>query len=43
MKIKAWIKALRIRTLPLAVSGIVVGNAVAFYYGAFDALIFKLS
>ncbi len=43
MQIKAWIKALRIRTLPLAVSGIVVGNAVAYYYGQFDSLIFKLS
>src|SRR5688500_12179660 len=43
MKLKAWIKALRIRTLPLAISGIVVGNAVAYYYGTFDSLIFKLS
>lgn len=43
MKIKAWIKALRIRTLPLAVSGIVVGNAVAFYYDAFDSYILKFS
>lgn len=43
MNIKAWIKALRIRTLPLAISGIVVGNAVAYYYGQFDSMIFKLS
>lgn len=43
MQIKAWIKALRIRTLPLAVSGIVVGNAVAFYYDAFDPFILKFS
>lgn len=43
IQIKAWIKALRIRTLPLAVSGIVVGNAVAYYYGAYDSFIFKMS
>lgn len=43
MQIKAWIKALRIRTLPLAISGIVVGNAVAYYYGVFDTFILKLS
>jgi len=40
---KAWIKALRLRTLPLAVSGILVGNALAYYYGRYDADIFKLS
>ncbi len=40
---KAWLKAMRLRTLPLAVSGIVVGNAVAFYYGTMDGLILKLS
>lgn len=43
MKIKAWIRALRLRTLPLAISGIVVGNALAFYHNSFEALIFKLS
>jgi len=43
MKLKAWIKALRIRTLPLAVSGIVAGNAVAYYHDAFDPFIFKFS
>jgi 1,4-dihydroxy-2-naphthoate octaprenyltransferase len=40
---KAWIKALRLRTLPLAVSGILVGNALAYFYGHYDALTFKLS
>lgn len=40
---KAWLQAMRLRTLPLAISGIVVGNAVAFYYGTMDSLIFKLS
>lgn len=43
MKLKAWISALRLRTLPLAVSGIVVGNALSYFYNAFDMLIFKLS
>jgi 1,4-dihydroxy-2-naphthoate octaprenyltransferase len=43
IQIKAWIKALRIRTLPLAISGIVVGNAVAYFYGAYDAFILKMS
>lgn len=40
---KAWIKALRLRTLPLAVSGILAGNAMAYFYGRYDPLIFKLS
>lgn len=40
---KAWIKALRIRTLPLAISGIVIGNALAYYNDKFDPLLFKLS
>lgn len=40
---KAWIKALRLRTLPLAVSGIVVGNALGYYYGHMDNLLLKLS
>jgi len=43
MKVKAWIKALRIRTLPLAVSGIVVGNAVAYFYDAWNPQLFKFS
>ncbi len=36
MNIKAWIQAARLRTLPLSVSGIIVGSAVATYQGAFD-------
>jgi len=40
---KAWIQAMRLRTLPLAISGIVVGNALAFYYGTMDNFILKLS
>lgn len=40
---KAWIKALRLRTLPLAISGIFVGNALAYHFGRYEPLIFKLS
>lgn len=34
--IQAWIKAARLRTLPLAVSGILLGNFLAVEKGAFD-------
>lgn len=42
-KISAWLHAARLRTLPLAVSGIVAGNMLARYHGKFDPLIFVLS
>ncbi|MCX7745176.1 MAG: 1,4-dihydroxy-2-naphthoate octaprenyltransferase [Flavobacteriales bacterium] len=42
-KISAWLYAARLRTLPLAVSGIVAGNMLARYFGKFDPLIFVLS
>lgn len=42
-KVSAWLHAARLRTLPLAVSGIVAGNMLARYYGKFDPLIFVLS
>jgi 1,4-dihydroxy-2-naphthoate octaprenyltransferase len=32
VKLKAWISAARLRTLPLSVSGILVGSAYAYYY-----------
>ncbi len=38
--IKPWISALRLRTLPLSVSGVVVGSCLAYYNGFFDILIF---
>jgi len=38
--IKPWISALRLRTLPLSVSGIVVGSCLAYYNGFFDVVIF---
>ena len=42
-KVSAWLHAARLRTLPLAVSGIVAGNMLARYYGKFDPWIFALS
>ena len=40
---KAWINAARLRTLPLSVSGILVGTALAGMYGAIDYLVFTLA
>ena len=37
---KAWFQAARLRTLPLSVSGIIVGSAVAAYHGFFNVYIF---
>ncbi len=42
-KIKAWLNAARLRTLPLSVSGIVMGTALANFYGKSDLLIFILA
>lgn len=41
--IKAWIGAVRLRTLPLSLSGIIVGSAMAYYYGGWNLHIFILS
>lgn len=40
---KNWIKASRLRTLPLSVSGIILGSAYAQYMGFFDWKIFVLA
>ncbi|MHA7862759.1 1,4-dihydroxy-2-naphthoate octaprenyltransferase [Flagellimonas marinaquae] len=40
---KAWIQAARLRTLPLSLSGIIVGTALATYQGHFSAVIFVLA
>ena len=42
-KIKPWISAFRLRTLPLSVSGIIIGSCFAYYNGAFNAVIFILA
>lgn len=40
---KNWIQAARLRTLPLSVSGIIVGSFYAMHQGFFDGLIFSLA
>lgn len=40
---KSWIKAARLRTLPLALSGILMGSALAAFYGAFNLTVFILA
>lgn len=42
-KVKAWLNAARLRTLPLSISGIFVGTALAAYYGATNVTIFLLA
>lgn len=42
MKLKLWIQAARLRTLPLSVSGIIVGSALAFSSVGFNAMLFGL-
>jgi 1,4-dihydroxy-2-naphthoate octaprenyltransferase len=39
-KVKPWILAFRLRTLPLSVSGIIVGSCMAYYNGFFKLSIF---
>lgn len=41
--IKNWIEAARLRTLPLSISGILVGSGVAFYNGFWNTWIFTFS
>lgn len=40
---KVWLSAMRLRTLPLSVSGIVLGACFAFYNGAFDLAVFIIA
>ena len=40
---KSWIKAARPRTLPLALSGIIMGCGLAWFYGAIDATVSVLA
>ena len=40
---KNWIQAARLRTLPLSVSGIIMGSAYAYYQNTFNGTIFGLA
>ena len=42
-KFRAWLSAARLRTLPLSLSGILVGTALGNIYGYQDSLIFLLA
>lgn len=42
-KFQSWISAARIRTLPLSISGILVGSSIAVAQGEFHAVIFSLA
>ncbi len=39
-RLKTWISAFRLRTLPLSISGAAVGSSYAYFSGFFDILIF---
>jgi 1,4-dihydroxy-2-naphthoate octaprenyltransferase len=40
---QAWIKAVRLRTLPLSLSGIIIGSFIAKFNGFWDTRIFSLA
>lgn len=42
-KVKAWLSAARLRTLPLSVSGIIVGSGLAYKIGYSDIIILTLA
>ena len=42
-KVNAWLNAARLRTLPLSISGILVGTAIASFYGETNTIIFVLA
>lgn len=42
-KTNAWIGAMRLRTLPLSLSGIIAGSAVAFLFNFWDTTIFSFA
>jgi 1,4-dihydroxy-2-naphthoate octaprenyltransferase len=41
--ISVWLSAARLRTLPLSVSGILIGSSYAYYQGFFDVVIFIIA
>lgn len=42
-KLKLWLSAFRLRTLPLSVSGIIIGSCFAVYNGVFNPIVFGLA
>lgn len=40
---KAWLSAMRLRTLPLSISGIILGGCFGYYNGAFNWMVFTLA
>lgn len=42
-KVKSWVGAARLRTLPLSISGIIVGTTIAVQQGYFNIAIFSLA
>lgn len=42
-RLKLWLSAFRLRTLPLSFSGIIVGGCIAYYNGYFNVWIFILA
>ena len=42
-KFSSWVSAARLRTLPLSISGILVGSSIAAHAGYFDIAIFSLA
>lgn len=42
-RLKLWISAFRLRTLPLSVSGIIIGSCFAYYNGVFNIITFILA
>ncbi len=41
--LKPWLSAFRLRTLPLSISGIIIGSCFAQYNGAFDGMVMFLA
>ena len=41
--LKSWISAARLRTLPLSISGIIVGTTIAVQQGYFNVVVFSLA
>ena len=42
-QVNAWISACRLRTLPLSISGAIVGSGIAYSSGFFDSSVFALT